>query len=425
MRNNFLSYICTAAFLLVNLCISQVVTAQKFSIAIFPDSQYAVSHKPSLLIKQMQWLAAKKDSLNLPIVLHVGDIVNYDTITHFQIASDAFRILDDANVDYAVCLGNHDTEAVNVDNGSAAPGYTRTNVRRTTKFNTYFPISRFTLQQGRYAAGKSDNAYYTFKAGGLDWLVVCLEFCARQTAVSWANTIIPKFPHHNVIILTHFHLNGSQEIETSNAGYGDLSPKAIFDQLISKHANVRFVFCGHVSSARSKHRVDIGINGNKIYQMLQDYSTENNAHGNGYLRLLDIDPAAGTISAKMFSPVLNITRNDVSKFSYTGVEFVQPFTTGIDDKVKKPAKILDLKVFSDTSPSNLTAELFSTSDEEVTLTLSSIIGQKISSVKMKVQSHTSINIDMNTLRGRSLSSGVYVLTAKQGNKSTSKKIVFN
>lgn len=425
MRIKFLSRIGFIAFLLVNLCTTHVAIAQKFTIAIFPDSQYAVSHKPFLLTKQMQWLAAKKDSLNLPIVLHVGDIVNYDTIAHFQIASDAFQILDDANVDYAVCLGNHDTEAVNVDNGSAAPGNTRTNVRKTTKFNTYFPVSRFTLQQGRYAVGKSDNAYYTFKAGGLDWLVISLEFCARQTAVSWANTIIPKYPNHNVIILTHFHLNASQEIETSNAGYGDLSPKVIFDQMISKHANVRFVFCGHVSSARSKHRVDNGINGNKIYQLLQDYSTENNAHGNGYLRLLDIDPAAGTISAKMYSPVLNITRNDVSKFTYTGVEFVQPAVTGMGNQVEVPAKSLDLKILSGSSPGSFCAELFSTSDKDATLTLSSIIGQKIADLKMNVQANTVLKIDMNKLCRHSLSSGVYVLTARQGNNEISKKIVFN
>lgn len=425
MRIKFLSKISFVTFLLINLCITQVVFAQKFTIAIFPDSQYAVSHKPSLLTSQMQWLAAKKDSLNLPIVLHVGDIVNYDTITHFQIASDAFQILDDANIDYAVCLGNHDTEAVNVDNGSAAPGYTRTNVRKTTKFNTYFPVSRFPLQQGRYALGKSDNAYYTFKAGGLDWLVISLEFCARQTVVNWANTIISKYPNHNVIILTHYHLNASSAIETSNAGYGDLSPKAIFDQLISKNANVRFVFCGHVSSARSKHRVDNGINGNKIYQMLQDYSTENNAHGNGYLRLLDIDPAAGTISAKMYSPVLNTTKNDVSKFSYSGVEFVQPAVTGMGDQVEVPAKSLNLKILSGSSQGNLSAELFSTSDKDVTLTLTSIIGQKLSSLKMKVQANTVLKIDMNKFCGYSLPSGVYVLTARQGNNAISKKIVFN
>lgn len=409
--------------IVINLFIVQSVFAQKFTIAIFPDSQYAVSHKPSLLTSQMQWLAAKKDSLKLPIVLHVGDVVNYDSNTHFQIASEAFKILDDANVDYAITLGNHDTEAVNVDNGSAAPGDTRVNVRKTTKFNTYFPVDRFKTQQGRFEEGKSDNAYYTFKAGGLNWLIVTLEFCARQQVVSWANTIIPQYPDHNVIFLTHVHLNSSSAVEPGNQGYGSTPPNEIFFNLMRKHANVRFVFSGHFSAALSKHRNDPGENGNRIYQMLQDYSTQNNAHGNGYLRLVDIDPAAGTIDAKIYSPVLNTTRNDASKFTYTGVQFVQPAVTGIGDQLEIPDKSLELKILSGSSLGNLSAELFSTSEEEITLTLSTMMGQKLSLLKMKIRSNTESKIEMDQFGVHSLSPGIYLLNAHQGKSLASKKFV--
>lgn len=417
----FIGKVNVVVFIIINLFITQFVLAQKFTIAVIPDSQYEISTAPTMFTSQMQWLATKKDSLKLPIVLHVGDMVNSDNADQFVLASAGYKILDDASLDYANCLGNHDTGAVNVNNGSAAPGNTRINLRITEKFNTYFPVTRFAAQKGRYQEGKSDNAFYTFKAGGLDWLVLTLELCARQEIVAWANTIIPMYPHHNVIILTHYHLNSGGVIATDNVGYGNLTSKAVYDQLISKYANVRFVFSGHVGA--SKKRDDIGLNGNHIYQLLQDFSSEN--YGNGYIRLLDIDPGAGTISAKMYSPYLNSTKNDYSKFSFSGVEFVPAEITGIGDKVTIPANSLKLNLFTNPSLGDSSAEILSTSNEDATLTIFSMSGEKISSSKMKIQSNIKSKVDLQKLGFNTLYPGIYLLSAHQGTKSASQKIIVN
>ena len=306
------------SLLILYLLIFQSVQAQKFVIGILPDTQVEVNIKPEMFMSQMNWLAAKSDSLNMPIVLHVGDIVDFNNVIHYERASKGFKILDDARVLYAVCLGNHDTDAVGENTGSAAPGNTNKNLRQTGKFNSYFPVERFRNQKGRFEENKSDNAYYTFKAGGLKWLVLSLEFCARQEPVDWANTVIPKYPKHNVIILTHSHLTGTGVIDQRNAGYGDLSPQQIYDRMIKKHPNVRFVFSGHTGS--STYCDDTGEHGNHIYQILQDYQGQD--AGGGYIRLLEIDTKAGTINGKMYSPYYNITKEDYSKISLTGVQFV-------------------------------------------------------------------------------------------------------
>jgi len=300
------------------LLLFQSVHSQKFVIGILPDTQVEVNVKPEMLMSQMNWLAAKRDSLNLPVVLHVGDIVDYNNVIHYETASKGFKILDDAKVPYAVCLGNHDTDAVGENSGSAAPGNTNANLRLTGKFNSYFPVERFSIQKGRFEDNKSDNAYYIFKAGGLKWLVVSLEFCARPAPVEWANTVIQKYPKHNVIILTHLHLTGDGIIDQKNAGYGDLSPQQIFDLMIKKHSNIRFVFSGHTGT--SVYREDTGEKGNQIYQILQDYQGQDS--GGGYIRLVEIDTKAGTVDCKMYSPYYNITKNDYSKFSLTVVQFV-------------------------------------------------------------------------------------------------------
>jgi len=297
---------------------SQFACAQKFVLPVLPDTQVEVRAKPEMFYSQLHWLVQKKDSLHIPIVLHVGDIVDYDNISHWEKASKGFRILDSARVGYAVAVGNHDTEAVGLNSGSAAPGNVNQNLRKTFKFNSYFPVSRFTMQKGRYEEGKSDNAFYTFKAGKKKWLVLSLEFCARQGPVDWANKVIAANPKHNVIILTHFHLTSKGEINQHNAGYGDLTTQAIFDQMIKKHENVRMVLSGHVVTSAS--RVDKGEKGNNIYQILQNYQSEDS--GGGYIRLLEIDPKARTISAKMYSPYYNKEKEDASKFVISDVDFL-------------------------------------------------------------------------------------------------------
>jgi len=259
------------------LAISNISEAQKFVIPVFPDTHVGIPEKAEMFYHDMRWIVRQKDSLNIPFVFHVSDMVNCDNLSHWEIASRGFKVLDSARIAYAVTLGNHDTEAVGENSGSAAPGNVNQNLRKTTKFNTYFPIKRFTAQKGRYDEGKSDNAWYSFQAGGLNWMVLTLEFCARQGPVDWANGVVAAHPDYNVIILTHYHLTPNGGIGETNAGYGDLSPEQIFSQLIVKHSNILMVLCGH--NYISSWRNDKGEKGNRIYQFLQDFTDSADAAG--------------------------------------------------------------------------------------------------------------------------------------------------
>ena len=177
-------------------------------------------------------------------------------------------------------------------------------------------VSRFTLQKGRFEENKSDNAYYIFKAGGLKWLVITLEFWAREAAVQWMDATLKKFPHHNAIILTHYHLDPDGTIAPSN-NIGDMNCADIFNRYIKRNPNVLMVLSGHVCS--SAKRTDKGEHGNTIYQMLQNYQCGDDH----YIRLLDIDRQNKTITAKMYSPVTKQTLNDQSYFSFTEVHFIK------------------------------------------------------------------------------------------------------
>ena len=301
------------------LVISNLSEAQKFVIPVFPDTHVGIPGKAEMFYYDMRWIVRQKDSLNIPFVCHVGDMVNCDNLSHWEIASQGFKVLDSAKIAYSVTLGNHDTEAVGENSGSAAPGNVNQNLRKTTKFNAYFPVSRFKAQGGRYEEGKSDNAYCTFKAGGLDWMVISLEFCARKGPVDWASTIVVSHPNYNVIILTHYHLTPNGGIGETNTGYGDLSPEQIFNQFIVKHSNILLVLSGH--NYISSWRNDRGEKGNRIYQMLQDFTDSADAAG-GYIRLLEIDPEKRSITGKMYSPLYNEVKQDAT-IRFTGVKFIK------------------------------------------------------------------------------------------------------
>ena len=307
----FYRTVCFVLFL-----IPSILLAQKFTIPVIPDTQNHMSANRGIFFSKLEWIAAKADSLKAPIVLHVGDLVNWDNFDHWELASVGMSILDRANIPYAITLGNHDTGLVGQFGGGAAPGNTNVNLRNTQKFNYFFPVSRFPLQKGRFENNISDNAYYLFEAGGLKWIVITLEFCAREPAAQWMAEIVKKYPDHNAIIVTHYHLMPQGEIAKNNSGYGDMNVIDIFDKYIKPHKNVLMVLSGHV--CYSAWRDDKGDNGNTIYQILTDYQCNEDI----YIRLLDIDIQSKTITAKMYSPVTNSTLNDQSQFTFSDVQFI-------------------------------------------------------------------------------------------------------
>lgn len=292
--------------------------AQRFTLPVYPDTQTEVTSRNDMFFSRFDWIVKSKDSLNIPMVIGVGDLVNFDNYNHWEVASKGYEAFDKHGIPYSIVLGNHDTEAVGVYSGSAAPGNVNQNLRKTGKFNSFFPRHRFKNLRGMYEPGKADNAYYTFKVGDTNWLVIALEFCPRQGPLNWASDICKEFFDYNVILTTHYYLTPRGEIAPTNAGYGDFSPQMIYSRVVKPNPNVRIVLSGHVSS--TAWRVDDREDGSKVYSILQNYQNED--FGGGYIRLIDIDVDKGTIAASMYSPFYNKTKEDESKFVIEGVSFI-------------------------------------------------------------------------------------------------------
>lgn len=313
-----------AGVLSFSLACTRTQAEDKFTIAVFPDTQRLLSgNKIALFNNTFQWLAANGTDLNLKMVLHTGDLVDWDTPDHnqYKAASTGYGFLDAANIPYAISPGNHDTGAVDVGGGAKPPpNNAHINLRDTITFDSFFPTSRFKKLGGVYEAGKTVNSWHEFQAGGLNWLVLTMEFCARTGPVNWAKGVIESHPNHNVIFITHYHLEGNSTISNSNAGYGDNTCRWIYDNLLNKYANVRLVFCGHVGV--HGYRTDVGEKGNTIYQFLGTYheTTINPT------RLVEIDTKNGSIFTRVFIPSTGGDKQDGSMRTITGINWVKPGT---------------------------------------------------------------------------------------------------
>lgn len=294
--------------------------ANTFSIAVIGDTQSETSSDTdSRFGDRTAWLAANKGALKLTYALHTGDVVNWGWLVPKQYtnARRAMAKLTEAKVPWSIAVGNHDTRVVGWNNIAGSTGYggsayaqnpecaTRLSpaackssllVRSTTEFNDSFPARNLLNLGGTFEAGKIDNAWTTFTVSDTKWLVLNLEFAPRRTAVEWARKVVAGHPKHNVIIDTHFYLNGKGSVSGSNAGYGETSGKYIYDQIVSKYSNVKIVVSGHTGSFAS--RTDTN-KGNKTLSYLgNDLGESNNP-----VRILTINTLSGKVTNTVYSKV--------------------------------------------------------------------------------------------------------------------------
>ena len=288
--------------------------SSKFTFAVIPDTQVEVLRSTDTrMVQRNQWLAQQ----DVAFAAQTGDLVNWDTSAHEQYAraKTGMTVLHDNGIPYTVAVGNHDTAATGVG-GSAAPGHTPTLVRDTSTLNRYFSAADFGQVGGAFEPGKIDNVYATYQAGGKKWMVLTLEFCARQSVVEWARGVVASHPDYNVIVSTHYYLTGSAAIGGDNAGYGATTPQYVYDRLVSQYPNIKMVFSGHVGYAQ-KSRVDTGVNGNKIYSFLTTFHEgETNP-----VRMISVDTAAKTVSSKIYAPYTSRTWSEYDQ-TITGLALV-------------------------------------------------------------------------------------------------------
>jgi len=310
-----------------------------YAFVVLPDTQYYSSSWPEIFTAQTQWIVDHRAAEKIAFVLHTGDIVDSDITVQWGPASAGLHILD-GQVPYAVTAGNHDY------NGDFAD--------RMGLVNTYFPPSHFAQYPwfgGTFEPGHVENSFSLFPAGGGRWLVLGLEFGPRDEVLAWADGILKAFRDTPAIIITHAYLyrDGSRYDFAGTGDSQEFSPhryvmmgqpgssvndgQEIWSKLIEGNRNVKLVFSGHDVSVNdlppgtAARLTSARADGSVVHQILANYQTclgppceypdtgiSNNIvrGGNGYLRVIRIQPDAGTIAVSTYSPYVDRSLTDPS-----------------------------------------------------------------------------------------------------------------
>lgn len=300
---------------------------EPFTIVAVPDTQnYTYNGRTALLNQHIQWVADSRTQLNTAFVAQLGDLVSNPAVaSQWQVISDAFGILDDAAVPYTVVGGNHDfdttTGAFAAYDAAFPPSRyaTATWTPSTARYGGY-------LGQNLFGADPVDRRnmdnFALFSAGGIDWLVLNLEWEAPDYAMDWAAKVLDAYPDRLAIIATHAFVaeNGNRSPITERPGA--TPPETIWTNLVRTHCTVRLVLNGHYhNSTGEARRSDLNSCGDTVHQVLSNYQDRPNG-GDGWLRYYTFDPVADTMSARTWSTSLNqFETDDNSQFT---VPFVLP-----------------------------------------------------------------------------------------------------
>ncbi|CAA0100461.1 Uncharacterised protein [Starkeya nomas] len=343
----------------------RVAGENAYTIAVLPDTQdYTNAWAIDTFKGMTQWLVDNKDSLNIQFVNHVGDVTGSNTVAEWEYAAQALGILN-GKIPYSVLPGNHDQAS-----GGSASDY-------TSNLDLYFSPEQQAANNPDTFGGVYDqepdsarNSYQTFTApDGTKWLVLNLEFGAREDVVRWAGEVIEDNLDARVIINTHSYMTWAGRHDATgsplydegtgynyglgNSAEGASDGEAMYRALVQKYPNVTFTFSGHIFGDGAETLVSYDQFGNPVYQMMVNYQygvadettgngdpANGNTGGHGAIRLITIDPDNGAMYTTTYFSELDeyvvpgrgeeLDRDDLTgpyrghEETYTGIDLGTP-----------------------------------------------------------------------------------------------------
>lgn len=338
---------------------SPLPLGEPFTIAVLPDTQYYYGQYGWVFHDQTSWLVEHASALNVQLVLGVGDIVdgggpppvgrcgrNADGadvtpgpswVEQWANAASAVDRLN-GHIPFMFPIGNHD-----YDCQGEVP-----HPRTSRHWREHFGPMRYAYQpwwRGGFDPADPANFYNVVTLGGVDFLVVALEFYPRNSSMAWAENVVSEHAAFPTILVTHAYLYydadgpGSARHITSGdvdsaAGYRLRSscPEdgtdatcgngnegvELWQKLVKRHPNIHFVFSGHIRQPLPGDvapdfngvglRSDTRADGSGVVQILANFQGQgrNGRFGNGFLRLYSVDPSKNLLSATTYSPAVEL-----------------------------------------------------------------------------------------------------------------------
>jgi hypothetical protein len=276
------------------------VQPSDFTLIVLPDTQFYSQDLLPTFAAQTQWIVANKNSKNIVYVAHLGDIVEHANLTtEWDHADAAMSLLEDPNttgllhgIPYGVAVGNHDQDPEGNPAGNS-----------TQLYNTYFGESRFLGRSyyGGHFGSNNDSHFSLFSAGGMDFIVVYLEYDSDSDAavLAWADGLLKTHVNRRAIIVSHYIIEPGDPAVFGGQG------EAIYDAL-KGNGNLFLMLAGH---RPGEGRRSDTFNGNTVHTVLSNYQARTNG-GDGWLRIMEFSPATNQIRVRTYSPTLGQFETD-------------------------------------------------------------------------------------------------------------------
>ena len=243
-----------------------------FSIVQITDTQYLPQSTPSLFYGLTNWIANQSKNLNLMMVIHTGDIVNFaNQSSQWANANNAMMVLYNDSIPYCWNCGNHDQllpNGVMIGDGNPDSGWLGGN----------YPAFNVSIirQEPYWVADIFDgtSTAVKFSYGNYEFMMINIEYNANDTVLAWMQTLINTNPNANVIVATHNFLNG-------NGTYGTLTQADVtwavnFQKIVNTDPNVFMTLNGHDLDYGPTYHTQIG-NKEEIFFNRQEIDNETGA----------------------------------------------------------------------------------------------------------------------------------------------------
>lgn len=265
--------------------------ADKFSIAVIPDTQYLFDedrYNPEVLTRTLQWIIDHQREKNIVFTVQLGDIVNNGLAGEFAQASSVFKLFDNNDVQYGYSAGNHDINGGLYDN-----------VRGPSPYLDYFGPQRIAHQRS-YCGATNDgyNTCHTFVGGGQRFLVLSLDWRASDATIAWAEAKLNEYPNVPTIITTHELVQPTTDLVSDAAVPSDYG-QTLWNRLIESHNQIFLTLNGHFwPSGRATIHNQAGKD---VFMHLTNYQ-DRFFGGSAMMRLYEFDLSEGTVDVQTFSP---------------------------------------------------------------------------------------------------------------------------
>lgn len=261
------------------------LTAQEgvYTIGWISDTQHYSKKFDHYFYEMTEFLANEQQRLNLGYIVHTGDLVhNFDIEDEWKIADKALETID--HIPNGVLAGNHDYN-------SEAWTY--------NEYAKYFGESRYSDKTWYGGSHENNRCHYDLiTLGETDYLFVYVSHAPDSSAIKWASDILAQYPDRVGILCVHDYFDRENELSPDG--------NELFKKVVKKNPNVYMVLCGHRYTLYAED-VSLDDDGDgtadrTVHQVMANYQAAGAEGGDGYMRFLQVNEAAGTIQMYSYSP---------------------------------------------------------------------------------------------------------------------------